>query len=861
MKDDHSKNPEPSANAVEARIVAWVMGEASAFEVEELMRVCAENPALEDFRLEIFKIHQLLEAERGSQSDWKLPPSKRNAIECLLDKTSVPESRYIRRSWRRSLVGIAACLSLTVIILKYGRDPADPYGEGMGSHLEENSAHLQTHDLVAESTPGLNPAIAPRARDGMIPEQIAGGESGANFKDGDVRRNKNERMDSRYAEGPKVAETRSLSEQSPTAEMRQGIMDAESNGRAATSLGDVGLSAKRESSDYDSIANIVTGGLRSGDSAIPQSQIDDLLKKQNTLENKDITAGSLGGRGGADLFSDGFSDKASDADDEIGANPDLRFKAEDRSDADKIRNNLYLAEGDFNLGKYDAAKSAYEDVLRIDPYNAAARRGMEKVDATKTDYYRAAYDQTRSELLMQADRAWESSVPQAPTDLLKKPVDGGQTISTGITSVEDQPYSTFSLAVSDVSFQLAKSALEVGSSPDPSQIAVEQFYNAVDYGDAAATNADGVAGVVEQSADPVTPGWNLVRIGIRTAAVGRANGQPLRLTLLIDQSGSMVRDDRRETLEQAMASLSKLLTPEDRVTIIGFSRTPTLLAENLRGNDPKLSAIATDRTTGEGTNLEQAMRLAGEIATRNYVDGSQNRIVLFTDGAANLGDADPAKLAEQVTELRMKGVSLDVAGIGSNGLNDLLLGEMSRSGNGRYYIAGEQLGQQLAGAFHPAAEDVKVQVHFNPKRVSRYRLVGFEKNRLKEQDFRNDSVDAAEMAADESGIALYQVELITNGEGDLGDVGVRFRSASTKEIVVRSWTMDYNPAVPSFDHASRSIQLAGLAMMAGEKLKAGASSDAIDFKKFANPIAAVKQYYAESSKAQDMLRVIEKLNH
>jgi len=96
-------------------------------------------------------------------------------------------------------------------------------------------------------------------------------------------------------------------------------------------------------------------------------------------------------------------------DDPIRTNPALTY--EHTQNVDRVRRGLYTAEGNFNLGKYDAAKNEYEDVIRIDPYNSAARRGLEKLASAKSDYYRAAYDQTRAELLMQVDAAWELSVP------------------------------------------------------------------------------------------------------------------------------------------------------------------------------------------------------------------------------------------------------------------------------------------------------------------------------------------------------------------------------------------------------------------------------------------------------------------
>lgn len=101
-------------------------------------------------------------------------------------------------------------------------------------------------------------------------------------------------------------------------------------------------------------------------------------------------------------------------DDPIRTNPALTY--EHTQNVDKVRRGLYMAEGEFNLGKFDDAHREYENVLRVDPYNKAARRGMERVAAAKSDYYRAAYDQTRADLLSQVDAAWEMAVPpDAPT--------------------------------------------------------------------------------------------------------------------------------------------------------------------------------------------------------------------------------------------------------------------------------------------------------------------------------------------------------------------------------------------------------------------------------------------------------------
>ncbi len=431
-------------------------------------------------------------------------------------------------------------------------------------------------------------------------------------------------------------------------------------------------------------------------------------------------------------------------------------------------------------------------------------------------------------------------------------------------SATETPYSTFSLNINDASFQLAKAALAKGERPDPNSIKPEQFYNAVDYGDPAPTANEPVAATIEQSAHPIIPGRNLVRVALRTGSVGHSAAQALRLTLLVDQSGSMVREDRRAAMEHALAQLSGLLTPNDTISVIGFSRTPHLLADGMSGDQAtKLGEMVNQTASEGGTNLEEAIKLGGQLARRHQLAGAQNRIVLFTDGAANLGDANPDRLATLVKAFRQQGLAFDIAGIGADGLNDRLLSDLARNGNGRYYVVGSEandsFARQLAGAFRPAAENVKVQVNFNPQRVGKYKLIGFEKDRLKTEDFRNDAVDAAELAADEEGVAIYLVEPLADGNGELGEVSVRFHDVASGEMVERSWTLPYDSKATAFDRATPSMQLAGLSLLAAEKLRGGPLADAIDFKQLTGPAAFVRQFYGSSARVGDMLHLIDAL--
>jgi autotransporter-associated beta strand protein len=426
-----------------------------------------------------------------------------------------------------------------------------------------------------------------------------------------------------------------------------------------------------------------------------------------------------------------------------------------------------------------------------------------------------------------------------------------------------QPFSTFSLHVSDVSFQLAKDALARGAMPDPDRIRPEEFYNAFDYGDPSPAPGEEVACRIEQCAHPFLQQRDLVRIAVKVAAAGRAAGQPLRLTILLDTSGSMEREDRAASVRRALGTLATLLGPNDRVTLIGFARTPRLLAEQVPGDQAKKLVEIAARTPSEGgTNLEQALALASELALKQKLPAAQNRIVLLTDGAANLGNADPARLARQIEKTRQQGISFDACGVGANGLNDEMLEALTRKGDGRYYFlntpedADAGFARQLAGALRPAAENVKVQVVFNPARVSQYRLIGFEKHLLKKEDFRNDKVQAAELSAEEAGVAVYQVQTLPEGDGELGEVFVRFRDPANGRMVEHSWTMPYDAKAPSFDKAAPSMQLAATSALLAEKLR---GDSRVDLNALSPVITNLRGQYPHQAKVADLIQMFEQM--
>ena len=145
-------------------------------------------------------------------------------------------------------------------------------------------------------------------------------------------------------------------------------------------------------------------------------------------------------------------------------------------------------------------------------------------------------------------------------------------------------------------------------------------------------------------------------------------------------------------------------------------------------------------------------------------------------------------------------------------------------------------------------------MEFNPERVGRYLLLGFEKHRLKKEDFRNDSVDAAELAAEEAGVAVYQVETLPEGDGDIGSVSVRFRDAETGDMIERRWTVPYQTNVLSLAQAEPSMRLAAGAALLGEKLKGTPLGERVELDELSRLLAGLGRLHEENSRVGQLRR-------
>jgi secreted protein with Ig-like and vWFA domain len=374
-----------------------------------------------------------------------------------------------------------------------------------------------------------------------------------------------------------------------------------------------------------------------------------------------------------------------------------------------------------------------------------------------------------------------------------------------------------------------------------------------------------VAFAWERARYPFAHNRDILRFGIQTEARGRDAQRPMNLTILLDSSGSMERPDRVAIVREGLKALAALLRPQDRVSVVAFSRKARLVVDGLAGDRrDELLGRTLDLNPEGGTNLEDAMRLGYATALRHFMANGVNRVIMLTDGAANLGNVEPDELKKMVESNRQKGVALDCFGIGWEGYNDDLLETLSRNGDGRYGFvnsveqAAPDFANQLAGALNVAAADVKAQVEFNPARVVSWRQIGYAKHQLKKEQFRDNTVDAAEIAAAEQGNALYVIEVNPQGTGPIGTARARFKVPETGEYIEQSWPLEYAPQAPALENSSPAMRLATAASAFGEWLSASPFAAEVDLSKVNSLLAGVPEAFAPDPRPRQLASMINK---
>ena len=336
---------------------------------------------------------------------------------------------------------------------------------------------------------------------------------------------------------------------------------------------------------------------------------------------------------------------------------------------------------------------------------------------------------------------------------------------TGVLSVAEHPVSTFSVDVDTASYAFVRRALTGGRLPPREAVRVEELVNYFPYAyPAPQDRAQPFRVTTTAMPTPWSADSRLLHIAIRGYDIARAERPRANVVLLIDTSGSMQPNDRLPLLQQGFRLFAQQLRDDDRVAIVTYAGQAQTALEPTAGRDRhKIVETIDNLRAGGSTAGGEGLQRAYALAERHFDKQAVNRVILATDGDFNVGIVDPKELERFIVAKRKSGIYLSIFGVGVGNLNDALMQRLAQAGNGNAaYIdslleARKAMSQELASTLFPIADDVKVQVEFNPAAVAEYRLIGYETRMLSREDFKDDRVDAGDIGAGHTVTALYEI--------------------------------------------------------------------------------------------------------
>ena len=381
---------------------------------------------------------------------------------------------------------------------------------------------------------------------------------------------------------------------------------------------------------------------------------------------------------------------------------------------------------------------------------------------------------------------------------------------------EDDAFSTFGMDVDTASYTVMRRYLRDELLPPSEAIRVEEFVNAFDYNYTAPAD-ETFAVHLEGAPSKFGEGkrLQLLRIGIQGRVISDTDRKDAILTFVIDVSGSMGMENRLELVKRALTLLVGQLRPEDKVGIVvyGTDARVVLPHTDIVNREHILTAIRTLVPEG-ATNAEAGLRIGYKLALQNSKSDCINRVILCSDGVANVGQTGSDAILKEIRTYVKEGVTLTTVGFGMGNYNDILMEQLANKGNGSYaYVdtlkeAKRVFVENLTGTLQVIAKDAKIQVEFNPETVSRFRLLGYENRRLAHEDFRNDTVDAGEVGAGHSVTALYEIKLHENADGKLAMVSIRYENPDTGHVTEVNESISTNALKGSFEETTPTFQLA-----------------------------------------------------
>jgi Ca-activated chloride channel homolog len=459
---------------------------------------------------------------------------------------------------------------------------------------------------------------------------------------------------------------------------------------------------------------------------------------------------------------------------------------------------------------------------------------------------------------------YQTTAPQVPYPPVIFPSLG----TNPYVSTQSDHLSTFGLDVDTASYTVARGYIANGVRPDPASVRPEEWVNYFDQG--YRTPETGTFAIYGDGGPTpfLSSGEVLLRVGVKAADASSRDPSAVALTFVIDVSGSMADGNRLDLVKQALSMLTDQLRDQDRVSIVAFSDDAQMVLAPTSGADKEriLDAIATLRPEN-ATNTEAGLRLGYELERRQFIQGGINRVVLATDGVANVGTTDATTILDEIGADSSSGIQLVAVGVGMGNYNDALLEQLADKGQGYYaYVdspaeAKRIFVDELAKTIDTVALDGKAQIDFNPETVAGYRLIGYEDRGIPDGSFRDPNATGGAIGAGHQVTALYAL-VLRPGEGfdqRLATVSLRWTDPASRQTQEIAQDINRGDLAPNFAVTDPHFKLDSIVAATAETLRNSPwipGYSVSDLRGAANELAGL---LPDTADARDFLKLIDQL--
>ncbi|HTR53859.1 MAG TPA: von Willebrand factor type A domain-containing protein [Kofleriaceae bacterium] len=402
------------------------------------------------------------------------------------------------------------------------------------------------------------------------------------------------------------------------------------------------------------------------------------------------------------------------------------------------------------------------------------------------------------------------------------------------TDASKDHLSTFAADVDTASYTIARRKLNEGTLPDPASVRVEEFVNYFRYQFPAPAERTPFAVVMQAAPSPLQAGREILRVGVATKEKSIVERKPAHLVFLVDVSGSMDEPDKLPLAKESLRILTNNLKDGDTVALVTYAgETKLVLKPTGLEHKAQILAAIDELEAAGSTGMASGIDIAYTQAMAGLAPGAISRVIVCTDGDANVGAHTHEEILKIIESRAKAGVTLSTIGFGMGNYKDELMEQLADHGNGNnFYIdsvsaAKKVFQEQLGSTLEVVAKDVKLQVDFDPALVAQYRLVGYEDRDIADNDFRNDKVDAGEVGAGHQVSALYELELTAKGaqaNAPVATLRVRYKQPTGETATEAGFPMVGGP-LPMFAQATADFRFAFAVAAFADVLRGGQDAE------------------------------------